>query len=157
MRSTAPIYDCEQLFLIQSKSFEVENKAPLMQIEPTTPRLHAGCSERWAKGMWHHTLQEQLFWMFETPIADGLAWPFLITSLPPGSVDCNRSVQMSLMGLLMGHKRCVEINYLLNWILPAYTWQLILCTMWQYVTCLTQNKYIFKCVLSFLDVNANDE
>ena len=36
MWATAPILDCEQLFLVQSNFYEVENSMPLMELEPTT-------------------------------------------------------------------------------------------------------------------------
>ena len=38
-RVITPIFDCEPLFSIQSKYYEVENSTPLMGLEPTTPGI----------------------------------------------------------------------------------------------------------------------
>ena len=46
-------FDCEQLCLIQSKFYDVENSAPLVGLEPTTARLHDERSDLWATKMWH--------------------------------------------------------------------------------------------------------
>ena len=38
-RATATIFECEQLLLIQSKSYEVGNSTSLIGLEPTTPSI----------------------------------------------------------------------------------------------------------------------
>ena len=61
-RAKAPIFDWEQLFLIQSKSYEVENSTLMMGHEPTNPRLHAKSPNRWAKGMWYFQIHGLVCW-----------------------------------------------------------------------------------------------
>ena len=63
-RASASIFECELLFLIQSKSYEVENSTLLMELEPTTPRLHGKYSNRWATGMWHFPIDGLRYWLW---------------------------------------------------------------------------------------------
>ena len=46
LRLTTPIFDREQLFLIQSKSYELDKSTPPTELEPTTRWLHAECYNR---------------------------------------------------------------------------------------------------------------
>ena len=74
----APILT-EQLFLKQSKLHEVENSTPLGGPEPTTARLYAECSNRWATEMWHFPINS-LGYMLSRPryfvcsVLNSFAW-----------------------------------------------------------------------------------
>ena len=63
-RETAPIFDCEQLFLEQWKFYQMENSTSLMGIETTIPLLHAEGSNRWATGMWHFPIHGFGYWLW---------------------------------------------------------------------------------------------